>query len=287
MFSRASGHPFLCVSLANSRLEPREFRESSNEDGGGRAQERWLPDRRAKTSGTPKPIYRTSPKPGCAVRRTVPSCPTPRKPHVSLGRFGSTSTANTADAPTADRHLWGWFMTAPLLFDPTGGVVFDPNTNEGTKLTKLGSEGRSTSTTITAFSILNRLHDAGYPAKDQKVLSFTDNVQDAALQAGHFNDFAQVVQLRSAIYQGAESRADQTLTYSTIGEAVFKSLNLPFLEFANRDSEPTPRPCTSRLRTGSPDLPLLSRSSRPPPQLAHRPSESRTMRTAQSGLRVH
>ena len=51
-----------------------------------------------------------------------------------------------AEAPAATLKLWGWFMTASLLFDPTGGVVFDPNTNEGTKLTKLGSEGRSTST---------------------------------------------------------------------------------------------------------------------------------------------
>jgi hypothetical protein len=129
-------------------------------------------------------------------------------------------------------------MPAPLLFDPTGGVIFDPKTNEGTKLTKLGSEGRSTSTTITAFSILSRLQQAGYPAKDQKILSFTDNVQDAALQAGHFNDFAQVVQLRSAIYRALQAAPDQVLTYSTIGEAVFKSLNLSFLDFANRDSEP-------------------------------------------------
>ena len=34
-------------------------------------------------------------------------------------------------------------MQAPLLFDPTGSVFFDTQTNEGTKLTKLGSEGRS------------------------------------------------------------------------------------------------------------------------------------------------
>ena len=78
----------------------------------------------------------------------------------------------------------------------------------------------------------------GYPAKDQKVLSFTDNVQDAALQAGHFNDFAQVVQLRSAIFKALKAAPDRTLTYYTIGESVFKSLDLPFLEFANRDSEP-------------------------------------------------
>jgi hypothetical protein len=38
---------------------------------------------------------------------------------------------------------WGWFMRSPLLFDPTAGVFYDTKTNEGTKLTKLGSEGRS------------------------------------------------------------------------------------------------------------------------------------------------
>ena len=35
--------------------------------------------------------------------------------------------------------------------------------------------------------------------KEQKLMSFTDNRQDASLQAGHFNDFIQVVHLRSAI----------------------------------------------------------------------------------------
>ena len=84
-------------------------------------------------------------------------------------------------------------------FDPTGGVFFDTKTNEETKLTKLGSEGRSTSTTITVFSILSQLKEAGYLDEDQKLLSFTDNRQDAALQAGHFNDFVQVVRLRAFI----------------------------------------------------------------------------------------
>src|SRR6266536_3157045 len=109
-------------------------------------------------------------------------------------------------------------MRSPLLFDPTGGVFFDTQTNEGTKLTKLGSEGRSTSTTITAFSILNQLNDAGYHLKDQKLLSFTDNRQDAALQAGHFNDFVQVVRLRAGIHQALADAPTQTLTYTNIGE---------------------------------------------------------------------
>jgi len=33
-------------------------------------------------------------------------------------------------------EMVGWFMKAPLLFDPTAGVFFDTKTNEGTKLTK-------------------------------------------------------------------------------------------------------------------------------------------------------
>jgi hypothetical protein len=32
VFSRASGHAFICVSKIGNRLEPREFRESSDED---------------------------------------------------------------------------------------------------------------------------------------------------------------------------------------------------------------------------------------------------------------
>src|SRR5207248_6037397 len=45
-----------------------------------------------------------------------------------------------------------------------------------------------------------------------KMLSFTDNRQDASLQAGHFNDFIEVGVLRSALYRavvqaGAEGLA--------------------------------------------------------------------------------
>jgi hypothetical protein len=54
--------------------------------------------------------------------------------------------------------------------------------------------------------------------QDQKLLSFTDNRQDAALQAGHFNDFVQVVRLRAGIRKALEL-AGQSLTYANIGEA--------------------------------------------------------------------
>lgn len=93
-----------------------------------------------------------------------------------------------------------WFISAPLKFDPTCGVIYqDPKLSEKSKLISLGNEGRSTSTTILTLQTLLALHSHNRKLNEQKLLSFTDNRQDASLQAGHFNDFIQVVHLRSAI----------------------------------------------------------------------------------------
>jgi superfamily II DNA/RNA helicase len=93
-----------------------------------------------------------------------------------------------------------WFIAAPLIFDPTCGVIYqETKLSEKTKLIALGNEGRSTSTTLITLQTLLALHNHNKPLKEQKLMSFTDNRQDASLQSGHFNDFIQVVQLRSAI----------------------------------------------------------------------------------------
>src|SRR5690606_39266285 len=139
---------------------------------------------------------------------------------------------------TEPMRFEGWYMKARLLFDPTAGVFFDAKTREGTKLTKLGSEGRSTSTTITAFSILGQLKEAGYTLRDQRLLSFTDNRQDAALQAGHFNDFVQVVRLRSAIHSAVKNAEGGTLNFAKIGTAVFEALRVPITEYTHLEKPP-------------------------------------------------
>ena len=234
VFSRASGHPFLCVSLVGDQLEPREFREYTEDEettDGYLFVGTDLWDLAEDYEMLPESWFRVT-KSGVVPAKDKKD-KLPRK--LWFDEFGNCSEV-------LEKKWWGWFMKAPLLFDPTAGVFFDTKTNEGTKLTKLGSEGRSTSTTITAFSILNRLNDAGYPLKDQKLLSFTDNRQDAALQAGHFNDFVQVVRLRASIHKALEQSGSGTLTFATIGEAVFKALRLPFLEFANMMQEPTLAP---------------------------------------------
>jgi DEAD/DEAH box helicase len=192
VFSRASGHAFICVSRVGDRLEPRDFQENSEEDIEATdgylivGEEVWDPSEDSEML------------PETWLRRTKTGL-VPRKEKASFFPYKLYFDEFGDCSEKTPKKWWGWFMKAPLLFDPTAGVFFDTKTSEGTKLTKLGSEGRSTSTTIAAFSILNQLSDAGFKQEDQKLLSFTDNRQDAALQSGHFNDFVQVVRLRAGI----------------------------------------------------------------------------------------
>ena len=63
------------------------------------------------------------------------------------------------------------------------------------------------------------------PREESKVLSFTDNRQDASLQAGHLNDFVQVAQLRAAIVQAMRqkpcSHLPRTRSNSIRGDETF------------------------------------------------------------------
>ncbi len=194
VFSRSSGHAFICVSRNGNRLEPREFRANSGDGDECETTDGYLII--GDDIWDPVDDLEFLPDTWLVKSRRGPD--TKKKPFFPTKLYFDEYGKCSESEPL---KWWGWFMKAPLLFDPTGGVFYDTKTNEGTKLTKLGSEGRSTSTTITTFSILSQLKEAGYREEDQKLLSFTDNRQDAALQAGHFNDFVQVVRLRASIYK--------------------------------------------------------------------------------------
>ena len=75
----------------------------------------------------------------------------------------------------------------------------------------------------------------GSAARDQRLLSFTDNRQDAALQAGHFNDFMDVVRLRSAVRKAVESAGELRLT--TLGRAVRLASGVRFEDYATGGSD--------------------------------------------------
>lgn len=94
-----------------------------------------------------------------------------------------------------------WFLKGKLAFCPACHDQPSPNARERTKLAGLSAEGRSSATTAIAAALLEGLNapDQGIEPTKRKILAFTDNRQDAALQAGHFNDFIFVSLLRGAI----------------------------------------------------------------------------------------
>jgi superfamily II DNA/RNA helicase len=144
-----------------------------------------------------------------------------------------------SDVPNGGEKAW--FMPAPLIYDPTCGLIYlEPKLSEKSKLISLGNEGRSTSTTLITLQTLLALYRkyGSHNLKEQKIMSFTDNRQDASLQAGHFNDFIQVVHLRSAI-EKVLSNSTESLKISDLIFKVQEALNLPETDYA---TNPAPNP---------------------------------------------
>lgn len=105
--------------------------------------------------------------------------------------------------------------------------------SERAKLATLGVDNRSTATTILAVRALIELQrDDGLRAEARKLLSFTDNRQDASLQAGHFNDFAQVALLRSALHKATQDKGMKGLSHGELSRSVFDAMQLRFDEYA-------------------------------------------------------
>ena len=103
-----------------------------------------------------------------------------------------------------------WFIPGKFRFCPACGHQPAQQAREVNKLAGLSAEGRSSATTLAVSSILRWMRGQGgaVPEDKRKLLGFTDNRQDAELQAGHFNDFTFVTLLRAAVI-GAVTRAGE------------------------------------------------------------------------------
>jgi superfamily II DNA/RNA helicase/very-short-patch-repair endonuclease len=125
--------------------------------------------------------------------------------------------------------LSGHFIPAPFRFCPSCGVAYGATQRaDFGKLSSLGAGGRSTSTTVLGLSAVRQLREDGeLDPEARKLLSFSDNRQDASLQAGHFNDFVEVGLLRSALHRAAAAVTAEGLTHDCVAQAVFDELRLP------------------------------------------------------------
>lgn len=239
LFSRDSGHEFYCVTLneEKSMVLPREpFDQAPNDEEKELLEEGYiimqhpedeeaLWDFERDKSELPEAWFNLPKKNG---ERTLKAQYRERIPQlIYFNTHGSFSHTQPME------HV-GWFIPKPLLLDPTSGSIYT-HKNDWTKLAKLGGEGRSTATTILSFETIKQLGIAGEEVKKQKLLSFTDNRQDASLQSGHFNDFIRVGQLRSGLFQAVEQNDE--LDYTTLSDKVFTALSLEQEAYAQRSSQ--------------------------------------------------
>jgi Lhr-like helicase len=119
-----------------------------------------------------------------------------------------------------------WFIPGRFGFCPCCLDQQHPSMRERSKLAGLSGEGRSSATTLlvaTALEWMNRDESGVLPEK-RKLLGFTDNRQDAALQAGHFNDYLFVSLLRGAILRAVLDAGDNGMTEDEFGLRVLNAL---------------------------------------------------------------
>lgn len=119
-----------------------------------------------------------------------------------------------------------WFFPGRFHFCARCKFEPAPQARDRNKLASLSAEGRSSATTLITASLLDWMEKARSPEEKEKrkLLGFTDNRQDAALQAGHFNDFIFVTLLRAGILRAVRQAGDEGLGYEDFGNAVRRAL---------------------------------------------------------------
>ncbi|WP_433233400.1 protein kinase domain-containing protein [Micromonospora sp. CA-248260] len=134
------------------------------------------------------------------------------------------------------------FIPSPFLFCAHCGVAYEQvRGRDFAKLATLDQEGRSSATSLVSASIVRSLMSAPPEVLDpkaRKLLTFVDNRQDASLQAGHFNDFVQITQLRGALYQAARDAGKDGITHEDLATKVTAALGLREADYARGNDLP-------------------------------------------------
>lgn len=238
-FCRECGQEYYIVRRAQHSLEPRDFRDQSDDKDGDAgylyisATEPWSEDNSDIIDRIPED-WIEAPKGVHRVKRY-------HRDKLPQSLFV------TPDGQVNDSGINAAFVPTPFAFCLNCGVSYSPRQGDFGKLATLSSEGRSSATTLISLSAITKLRTSDLAPHARKLLSFTDNRQDASLQAGHFNDFVEVGLLRAAILRAAEAAGPGGLRHETITQQVFDALNLPVeLYAANPEARFEPLKNTKR-----------------------------------------
>lgn len=119
-----------------------------------------------------------------------------------------------------------FFLPGKFRFCPHCGDTHGAQGKDINRLASLSAEGRSSATTMLTSSALRWMHRNQAPPlpHQRKLLGFTDNRQDAALQSGHFNDFTFVTLIRSAMHRALADAGATGLVDSGLGDALIAAL---------------------------------------------------------------
>jgi ATP-dependent helicase YprA (DUF1998 family)/very-short-patch-repair endonuclease len=127
------------------------------------------------------------------------------------------------------------FVEVPFRFCLGGGVSYSvrKGSKDFQRVAGIGGEGRSSATTVLSLSTYKQLQsDDEITERARKLLVFSDNRQDASLQAGHFNDFVEIGLLRGAVYKAVAAAGEHGIEHEQISRAVFEALDLPLSTYS-------------------------------------------------------
>lgn len=135
------------------------------------------------------------------------------KRNLAPQRITVNATGDVEPGGTNSLFLPGKFRFCPNCKDQPPGQAREIN-----KLAGLSAEGRSSATTLLVSSALRWMNQptSKIQTGKRKLLGFTDNRQDAALQAGHFNDFLFV-----SLFRGATLAAVRAAGLDGLGDDEF------------------------------------------------------------------
>jgi len=119
-----------------------------------------------------------------------------------------------------------WFIPGRFRFCLRCGETHVTSARDRTRLASLSAEGRSSATTVLVSTALRWMHGdhSTIPSHTRKLLGFTDNRQDAALQSGHFNDFLFVSLIRAGFLGALNAAGDNGLRSDQLGAAQQRAL---------------------------------------------------------------
>jgi len=229
-FCRDCGQEYYTVhrrqeGLGEQRFTPRSLSERSRgkEAEAGflylSTEEPWPIDPNDQLERLPPDWIEETPK-GIRVRKDKqPQLPRP----VRIGVDG-------IESPGEGQQVW--FFTAPFRVCLRCGVShFGRLGADFGRLSTLSSEGRSSATTVLSLSLLRQVRQQDPSLA--KLLTFTDNRQDASLQAGHLNDFVQMAMLRIALHRAVKVAGPEGLRSDQVAEKVTEAMDLPFEAYAS------------------------------------------------------